>query len=244
MCPAVQRGKNAGGAQNNLVNDDPHPPRSGHTAEAHRTTPAAREPTPSKAIPANGRTSDAHRTTQPLANPHLQKPSTRTEPARDKGVLRALARWKALRSHRARAATHAFADAWPQVSCGGAAHRAAGRTPPHSLPSPPFERRCGHGAEGRSQARLPRLQRRARHVGDPALADRGVRLRGRRLLRRRRPGGGALRAAREGAAPPAPSTASCATCARSSCATSCSRRSAATRSTRAATCSAPRSRGR
>src|SRR2546430_11898090 len=45
----------------------------------------------------------------------------------------------------------------------------------------------------------PRVLGGARHLGHPALADRALPLRGRRLLRRPRPGGGARVDPREGA---------------------------------------------
>ena len=85
---------------------------------------------------------------------------------------------------------------------------------------------------------------RARYLGHPQMAPGDLSLRGGDVHRRSRPG----RGARTGAAA-RPSRPGCARsistiCARSSCATSSFRCSAPTRSTRAATCSAPRSRGR
>ena len=89
-----------------------------------------------------------------------------------------------------------------------------------------------------------RVLGRPRHVGRHPLDQREVRLRDRRLLRRRRPGRGSRGRAQEGAARRAPTPPSSTICARRSSATTCSRRSAPARSTRASTCSAPRSRGR
>ena len=169
-------------------------------------------------------------------------PADRSAALREDALLRVLARRRARRRGRHDEAVPAVAAALPRRK--GLGSTAASWITLASLANPPYEKLGGEMARRSREARLSGLQRRARYVGDPALADRAVPMRGGRVHGRRGTGGGALRPAREGARHRRGRLHRARRARGVRARLRLSRRSRAPRSTRAATCSAPRSRGR